>query len=396
MTIDYPNQSDRANGIIRPIGRLDINYGIRIYSLFHRLIIPHRRNMKEIFLAFFKLGWTAFGGPAAHIGLMETEFIEKRKWVTRQQFLDLIGFTNLIPGPNSTELAIAVGYIKGGYLGLVLAAAGFIFPAFLITLSLAMVYVYFGDVSWMEGIFNALMPVILAVIVSALFRFSKNFITSPMSIVIGIGAAAASLFGVSELPILVAGALIMWLYRKTSRTMAVEPVSLSIIFFGFLKIGTFLYGTGYVLLAFIQSTFVETGLINSKQLIDAVAVGQFTPGPLFTASTFVGYLMHGIPGSIVATVGIFIASFAFISLLIPHMHRLRDNKLLSIFLDGVNASSLGLMAAVTFTLARIHLDNIYSIAVTAISLVVFLRTKINPTWLIGAAALFGVVRALMF
>lgn len=349
--------------------------------------------MRELFLAFFKLGWTAFGGPAAHIGLMEREFIEKRGWVSRQDFLDLIGFTNLIPGPNSTELALAVGYLKAGYKGLFLAAIGFIFPAFLITLSLAIVYVHYGDVSWMEAIFSALMPVILAVIFSALYRFSKNFITSPMSIVIGIAATAASLLGITELPILLAGALSMWLVHQTQKIRAVEPISLSLIFFGFLKIGTFLYGTGYVLLSFLQTSFVETGLLSSKQLIDSVAVSQFTPGPLFTVATFAGYLMHGIPGSILATIGIFFSSIVLMIVLIPHMKRLRANQLLSVLLDGVNAASLGLMAAVSYQLARIHLNDVYSIAVALGSLVLFLRTKINPTWLIAIAALFGMAKA---
>lgn len=349
--------------------------------------------MREIFLAFFKLGWTAFGGPAAHIGLMETEFIEKRKWVTRQQFLDLMGFTNLIPGPNSTELALAVGYVKGGYWGILMAGLGFIVPAFLITLALAIAYVYFGDVQWMEGIFRAIMPVILAVIFTALYRFSKNFLTSPMSILLALAAAAASLFGFGELPILFGGALIMWLYRQVKTLKAVEPISLSIIFLGFLKIGTFLYGTGYVLLAFLQTSFVETGLITSKQLIDGVAVSQFTPGPLFTVATFLGYVMNGIPGSILATIGIFVSSFILIIVLIPHMHRLRDNKTLSILLDGVNAASLGLMAAVTLTLARVHLMSTYAIVVTLVSLILLMKTKINPSWLILAGAAVGIVRA---
>ena len=351
--------------------------------------------MKELFLAFFKLGWTAFGGPAAHIGLMETEFIEKRQWISRHQFLDLIGFTNLIPGPNSTELALAVGYVKGGYLGLFLAGLGFIGPAFLITLGLAVAYVKLGDVSWMEGIFSALMPVILAVIFSALYRFSKNFLTSPLSLVIALAATAAKLFGLSELPILISGAAVMWLYRKARQLRAVEPVSLAIIFFGFLKIGTFLYGTGYVLLSFLQTTFVEPGLISSQQLIDGVAVSQFTPGPLFTVATFVGYLMHGVPGSILATIGIFVASFVFILVLIPHMKRLRQSELLSTLLDGINAASLGLMAAVTITLSRIHLTSAYAIIVALLSLAILIKTKINPSCLILAAALFGVIRALI-
>ncbi|HHT21671.1 MAG TPA: chromate transporter [Tissierellia bacterium] len=352
--------------------------------------------MKEIFLAFFKFGWTAFGGPAAHIGLMETEFIEKRKWITRQEFLDLMGFTNLIPGPNSTEMTMGVGYLRGGYPGLFLAGFGFILPAFLITLSLAMAYVYFGDVTWMEGIFNALMPVILAVIFSALYRFSKNFLSSPMSIVIAVAAAAASLLGLGEIPVLFGGALIMWLFRKAKQLNAIEPISLSVIFLGFLKIGTFLYGTGYVLLAFLQTTFVETGLLSAKELIDSVAVSQFTPGPLFTVATFIGYLMHGVWGSVLATIGIFVASFTFMALLIPHMKKLRKNKFLSTLLDGINAAALGLMAAVTLTLALVHLDDIFSIMVAGIALVLLLRTKVNPTWLILIAAAFGVIRALFF
>lgn len=351
--------------------------------------------MKELFLAFFKLGWTAFGGPAAHIGLMESEFIEKRKWVTREQFLDLMGFTNLIPGPNSSELAIAVGYVKGGFKGMLLAGIGFIFPAFLIVLGLAMAYVYFGDVSWMEGIFKAIMPVIMAVIASALYRFSKSFITSPISVFIAIAAVAASLFGISELPILLGGALVMLVYRRFASLKAVDPVSLSIIFLGFLKIGAFLYGTGYVLLSFLQTTFVEPGLISSQQLIDAVAVGQFTPGPLFTSASFIGYLMNGVPGAIVATIGIFLPSFLFIFILMPQMHRLRKSKLLSTLLDGINAASLGLMAAVTITLARVHLNHWLAALVAVVSLVILIRTKINATWLIGLAAVIGVIQVFL-
>lgn len=352
--------------------------------------------MREIFLSFLKLGFIAFGGPAAHIGMYENEFVHKKKWLTHDKFLDLLGFTNLVPGPNSTELAISIGFLRGGYLGLVLAGVGFILPAMLIVLVLAYIYMRYGQLHWMETIFSSIMPVILTIITLALIRFSKTLLKDRLSVLLAVLAMIASLFGITELPILLGGALLYKLLRAVpSRTNSLEPISLSLLFLSFLKIGGFLYGTGYVLLSFLRTSFVETGLLTSKQLVDAVAVGQFTPGPLFTTATFIGYMLQGLPGALIATQGIFLPSFVFVLIFLPLMERLQRSQLISTLLKGVNAASLGLMAAVTLFLGRSHLDDPYAIVLYLASLLILLRTRLNPTWLIIAAAVIGTVRVLV-
>lgn len=352
--------------------------------------------MLEIFFRFLKLGFIAFGGPAAHFALYEQEFVHKRKWLTHAKFLDLLGFTHLIPGPNSTELAISIGYLRGGYLGLLFAGVGFILPAMGIVLGLAFLYVRYGTLFWMETIFSSIMPVILSIITLALIRFSKTLLKDRLSVGLAIVAAMASLLGMTEVPILLGGALLYALFTmKPSHRLALEPISLTLLFVTFLKIGGLLYGTGYVLLSFLRTSFVDPDLITQKQLIDAVAVGQFTPGPLFTTATFIGYLLQGVPGALMATAGIFLPSFVFVLLFLPLMERMQRSHWISTLLKGVNAASLGLMAAVTLSLGRSHLRTPSFFLLYLCTLIILLKTKLNPTWLILAAALLGLLRVLI-
>jgi chromate transporter len=299
--------------------------------------IEQRKRLIEIAFMFLKLGITAFGGPATHVAMMDEEIIKKRKWVSSESFLDFYGVTNLLPGPNSTELAIHLGYERGGWLGLIIAGVCFILPAMMIVTALAAVYVSYGSLPEISGIMNGIKPVIIAVILQALLRLGKSALKNRSSIVLFLFTIALSYFGYSEIFLLFLSGIIMMLIvnrRKLRRSdlslfipttsvslvayssIMINKFSLSSIFLTFFKIGLVLYGSGYVLLAYLESYFVETyGVITTNQLLDAVSVGQFTPGPIFTTATFIGYLLHGVPGAIVATIGIFLPAFLFVGLL---------------------------------------------------------------------------------
>lgn len=353
-----------------------------------------QKNYKEIIQVFSKLGMTAFGGPAAHIAMMEDEIVTKRKWISKAEFVDLIGFTNLIPGPNSTELAIVLGYRKGGKIGLFLAGTFFILPAMLLVLILAMFYSRYGDVPYIESIFNGIKPVILAVVVQSLYRLSKSTIHTTVSLFVFLMALLLAFLGVNEITNLLVMAGIMFLIRYSEkirpRHLAIEPMTLGLVFLTFLKIGSFLYGSGYVLLAFIQSEFVDRyDAITMEQLLDAVAIGQFTPGPVFTTATFVGYLVQGIPGAILGTIAIFLPSFLMILFLYPFFPKLRSSKVFSILLDGVTVASLALMAHVTFQLATTSLFSWATIILFILSFLSLVKYKINSTFLIIFGGMIG-------
>ncbi|TFG82953.1 MAG: chromate transporter, partial [Erysipelotrichales bacterium] len=274
----------------------------------------NRKKYKDLFILFSKLGIFAFGGPAAHIAMMEDEVVAKRKWLTKERFIDMFGLTNLIPGPNSTEMAILIGYQHGGLAGLFIAGICFIFPAVIIVLGFAYVYVNYGSIPAISNLFLGVKPVVLAIVVQALYRLSKTILKKWETVLLFMTVLLLSLFGVSEIPLLLSSGVLLFAYRKLKaskrKVLVVEPMSILLIFLVFLKIGSVLYGSGYVLLSFLNTEFVvRYGAITAKQLLDAVAVGQFTPGPVFTTATFIGYLLGGFGGAIAATLGIFLPSF---------------------------------------------------------------------------------------
>lgn len=379
---------------------------------------PRAKRLREVAAVFLRLGATAFGGPAAHVAIMEDEIVRRRAWVTREKFLDLLGAVNLIPGPNSTEMAIHLGYVRAGVAGLILAGVCFILPAVIIVAAIAWAYVSYGRLPQITGILYGVKPVVVAIIAQALWRLGKSALKTPFLAVMAMLAAAASAFGVNELVVLFAGAAVVALVETVIRkrtvvsTFALPPLPLAQatlattaaatttaagvtaaglwpLFLVFLKIGSVLFGSGYVLLAFLRADLVQRlGWLTEAQLLDATAVGQVTPGPVFTTATFIGYLLAGKAGAIVATVGIFLPAFFFVALSAPFVHRMRQSPTAGAFLDGLNVASLALMAVVTVQLGHAALVDWPTIALAAASLAVLLFTRVNSTWLIliGAAA----------
>lgn len=348
----------------------------------------------EIFKVFAKLGIFAFGGPAAHVAMMEDEIVTKRKWMTKERFIDMYGFTSLIPGPNSTEMAILMGYHRGGMIGLIIAGLSFILPAVLIVLAFAFIYVNYGSIPVVAGLFDGVKPVILAIVLQALYRLSKSVLSSFEKGLIFGAILALSFFGFSEIPLILIGASIYFIIKKLpkNKSFVVEPMSWFLVFLVFLKIGSVLYGSGYVLLSFLETEFVlRYGAITSQTLLDAVAVGQFTPGPVFTTATFIGYVIAGFPGAIAATIGIFLPSFLLVGFVFPWFEKLRKNPILSIVLDGVNVASIALMAAVTIKLGIATIVSWQSAIIFFVSAGLLIKTKINSTWLILVGAIIGVL-----
>lgn len=365
--------------------------------------------LAEVAALFVKLGFTAFGGPAAHIAIMHNEVVIKRKWLTDEQFLDLLGATNLIPGPNSTEMAIHIGYLRAGWPGLIAGGLGFILPATFIVLVLARLYVQFGTTPTAGWLLYGIKPVVIAIITQALWTLGRKAIKNSILAFIGAAVIALYFLGINEIVLLFAGGLVFMFISNYQRLKTMDlailfpfssvvlaqtpiPFSLPILFLTFLKIGSVLYGSGYVLLAFLRADFVlRLGWLTDQQLIDAVAIGQVTPGPLFTAATFIGYLLGGTSGALLATLGIFLPSFIFVAISNPLIPKIRNSAWAGSLLDGVNASALGLMAAVTFQLAVSSLTDFFTIIIAAISLVLLLRYKVNSTWLIAGGALAGFI-----
>jgi chromate transporter len=379
------------------------------------------KDLKELAIIFFKLGLIGFGGPAAHIAMMEDEVVNRRQWITKEYFLDLIGATNLIPGPNSTEMAIHIGYIRAGLAGLIVAGVCFIFPAVLITTGFAWIYVKFGSLPQISPLFYGIKSVVIAIIFAALWRLAKSGIKSQKLLFISLFIAITAFLGLNEVAAIILGGFIGMFILMIEKT----PISGAIIFpfttattlttvsfnnptsvgnfslwqlgLFFLKIGCVLYGGGYVLVAFVQSGIVEElKWLTQQQLLDAVAIGQFTPGPISSTATFIGYVIAGIPGAIVATVGIFLPSFIFVLILNPIIPRLRSSKWMSAFLDAVNVSALALMAVVTIKLALAIIFSNNSIDwvagfITFVAGVILMKWKINAAWIVSGGAIIGLI-----
>lgn len=388
---------------------IDIEDPVRLpYDLL--TLQQQRQRLRELARVFFRLGLTAFGGPAAHIALMDHEVVERRQWMSRTQLLDLLGITNLIPGPNSSELAIHIGYERGGWRGLWIAGGCFILPAMLMVWGLAALYQRYQTVPQMEWLLYGIKPVIIAIVVQALVKLGQKAIKDQWTLCATLLAIAGYLGHWPELLILLLlGLLVMAIKRGLSQSWgigfwlwplpglltptsnpALNSVSWLGVFFFFLKIGSILYGSGYVLLAFLQRELVEQHhWLTSQQLLDAVAIGQITPGPVFTTATFVGYLLAGNAGAIAGTVGIFLPAFALVWLVHPWVAKLRQSLWVSGFLDGINSASLGLMAGVTYTLAQETLQDGLTLGLAIISSIILFLFPINTAWLVLGGGLVG-------
>lgn len=366
-----------------------------------------RARVLELVRVFATLGIIGFGGPAAHIALMRREVVERRGWLTDAQLVDVIGVTNLIPGPNSTEMAMHVGRLRAGGIGLVVAGLAFILPAATIVLALAVAYVELGSTPGGEALLYGIKPVITAIVLVALAAFARTALTGPLRIGVAVAVATLWLVGVNELVLLIAGAAAVAVARLGTHhpwaaaglvlpvagvgAAAASSVSLATLGAVFLKAGALLYGSGYVLLAFLRGDLVERlGWLTDAQLLDAVAVGQVTPGPLFTTATFVGYLLAGIPGAVVATIAIFLPGFVFVALIGPIANRLRDRPLTAALLDGVNAAALGLMAAVTLELGRSALVDPLSVALAVAAGVALAWGHVPSVLLVALGGVAGV------
>ena len=371
-------------------------------------------SLKEIMKLFLKLGFIGFGGPAAHIAMMRDEVVVKRKWMSEQHFLDLLGATNLIPGPNSTEMAIHIGYDKAGIKGLITAGLCFILPAVFITGIFAVLYYNYGQLPAVQPFIYGVKPAIVTIILGAVYPLIKQSVKSFSLGFIGIAVLVASLLGINEIYLMFgAGFLAIALYlikkRKMDSLESFVPLfSLQItkiayltttdikLFWTFLKIGSILYGSGYVLFAFLDTELVTTGLLTRQQLLDAIAVGQFTPGPVFSSVTFIGYQISGVSGAVVSTIAIFLPSFVFVALLNPLVKRLRNSKVLSAFLDAVNVASVAIIVAVCLIMAKETLIDWKTIVIAIISIfTVIIFRKINSAFIVLGGAVSGFLLSLL-
>ncbi|GAB4152512.1 MAG: chromate efflux transporter [Cyanobacteria bacterium J069] len=374
-----------------------------------------RQRLGELAGVFLKLGAIAFGGPAAHIAMMDDEIVTRRRWLSRERLLDFLGITNLIPGPNSTELAIYLGYDRAGWRGLLLAGTCFILPAMLIVWALAAVYVRYQAIPQVEWLLYGVKAVVIAIIVQALWKLGQKALKDWPTWIVAIAVVAFFATGLNEIALLLLGGVAVMLIKnlgqrepgaplllvplsflaQTGTAPATAPASAPTwgsVFLLFLKIGAVLYGSGYVLLAFLEREFVQrTGWLTSQQILDAVAVGQVTPGPVFTTATFVGYLLAGNGGAVAATIAIFLPAFALVLIINPFLPKLRQSRWVSGFLDGVNAASLGLMAVVTWTLARAAVVDWVTGILAVLSLIAVFRFKINSAWLVLGGAIAGLL-----
>jgi len=375
--------------------------------------------LTQVAILFLKLGITAFGGPAAHIAMMHDETVRRRKWLSEQEFLDLVGATNLIPGPNSTEMAIHLGYLRAGWLGLIVGGLSFILPAMFMVMGLAWAYVQYGTTPQVAWLLYGVKPVVIAIIIQALWNPGQKAIKSRLLAVVGVVVLVAYFLGVNEIFLLFAGGLFTMMVTNLQRLrkqplsfflvpsflaqqvlslfpLASVPFSLPLLFFTFLKIGAVLYGSGYVLLAFLRADFVvRLGWLTDKQIIDTVAIGQVTPGPVFTAATFIGFILGGVSGALLATLGIFLPGFTFVVISNPLIPQILNSPWANSLLDRVNVASLGLMAAVTWHLGRSSLLDPLSVLIRIISFVLLVRYKVNSTWLIIGGAMVGLGYAVL-
>lgn len=401
--------------------------------------------VREVAAVFLKLGFTAFGGPAAHVAMMRNEVVTRRRWVTDAYFLDLLGATNLIPGPNSTEMSIHLGFVRAGWRGLLVGGLCFASPAMVIVLALAWAYVHFGATPEASALLYGIKPVIIAIILQALWGLGRTALRKWYLALAAAATLGLYLLGGNELALLFGVSLAVTLGENIARlrrgggrgetgdsvrepgvgdagsggrdgvvdrirqtpavgalallgpTVAAAGFSLWKLFLIFLKIGAVLYGSGYVLLAFLRNDLViRLGWLTDRQLLDAISIGQFTPGPLFTSATFIGYVLGGVPGALLATLGIFAPSFVFVALTNPLIPRMRQSTWAGAFLDGVNAAAIGLMGAVTLTLGRAALLDAPTVILAVVAALLLIRFKVNSAWLvIGGAAAGLAVRALM-
>ncbi len=378
----------------------------------------------EVARLFLKLGTIAFGGPAAHIAMMDDEIVRRRGWLSRERFLDLLGATNLIPGPNSTEMAIHLGFLRAGWRGLIVAGACFILPAMTITGILAWAYVRYGALPEIVWLLYGVKPVIIAIVVQALWGFATKAIKGLLTGTVGAGVLALSFLGWDEILLLLVGGGVVMLATSlerrwkptaigaalggsilgagtvtsaaTAASGAGAPVTLWALTGFFLKVGSVLYGSGYVLLAFLRGDLVHRwGWLTDQQLMDAIAVGQFTPGPVFTTATFIGYVVAGVPGALLATLGIFFPSFVFVVASSPLIPRIRRSAWAGSFLDGVTVASLGLMAVVTWQLGRAALVDWVTVSLGLVAALLVFRVRVNSAWLVLGGGLIGLATHLL-
>ena len=378
--------------------------------------VPGERKLSEVALLFLRLGTISFGGPAAHIAMMEDEVVKRRKWITHEYFLDLLGATNIIPGPNSTEMGIHIGYVRAGWKGLVIAGVCFILPAVTISILFAHLYVLYGSFPQINGFIWGIRSAVIAVILAAIIRLGKPQVKNRFILVVSAVVCILSLLKVDAIALLLgAGVLgLLWGNRKrlkehplpvlltmalpavivsvsskTPELMAIPP-TLSALGLFFLKIGSILYGSGYVLAAFLQGGLVDARhWLTQTQLLDAIAVGQFTPGPVLSTATFIGFLILGFPGAVVSTVGIFLPSFIYVLAINPFVPKLRKSALTAGFLDGVNAASLGLMLAVCVILGVSTLVNPGSWSIFVVAAVVIVVWNFHAAWIVVGASILG-------
>jgi chromate transporter len=383
-------------------------------------VVATPASLGELAAFFLRLGTTAFGGPAAHIAIMEDELVRRRGWVSREQFLDLLGASNIIPGPSSSELAIHIGYQRGGFAGLLVAGICFILPAFGMVSAIAWAYVRFGHLPAISAILYGVKPVVITVILQALLGLGRTAVKTPLLAFAGAVCVVLAFFALHPLLILLLAGIAVALTKvdfhragitafsplpalarilpPSSRLAAVAiasalaPISLLSLFLVFLKIGSVVFGSGYVLLAFLHGDLVaHRGWLTDSQLIDAVAVGQVTPGPVFTTATFIGYLLAGMKGASIATIGIFLPAFILVAISGPLVFRIRRSPIAAAFLDGINVASLSLMAVVSWQLGRASIVGWETAVLAMASLVALVRFRINSAWLVLAGAVIGIL-----
>ncbi|MEO7716699.1 MAG: chromate efflux transporter [Capsulimonas sp.] len=388
----------------------------------HPSVATDRASLLELAITFLRLGATAFGGPAAHLAMMRSEFVDRRRWLTEGEFLDLIGASNLIPGPSSTEVAIFIGLRRAGWIGLILAGVFFILPAALIVTAIAWAYVRFGHLPQMGGVLYGVKPVIIAVVVQALWALGRTALKTRLISLAGVISLVLCFLGAPPLALLLgSGALLGvrgWLREPAPRPIkpllaltalavlltalplaltliephGAQPIGLSPIFLVFAKVGSLVLGSGYVLLAFLRTDLIlRLHWLTSAQLLDAVAVGQLTPGPVFTTATFIGYILAGPMGALVATLGIFLPAFLFVAIAGPLVPRIRRSPVAGSFLDGVNAAALALMAFVAWQLARAAFVDGLSVGISIAAAILLFRWRVNSAWLVLAGAVIGLL-----
>lgn len=362
-----------------------------------------KSNLSEIAWLFLKLGITGFGGPAAHTAMMRSEIVVKRKWFSDQHFLDMVGATNLIPGPNSTELAIHIGHERGGWKGLIIAGLCFVLPAVLITGILAWFYRQYGQLPEIQPFIYGIKPAIIAIILGAVFPLAQKSVKSLQLGFIGIAVLILSFLGIGEIYLMFgAGLLLLLLNYSGTKTNSFFPLPLLVtvsgttLFLIFFKIGAILYGSGYVLFAFLDSELVATGILTRQQLIDAIAVGQFTPGPVFSAVTFIGYQISGLTGATLATIGIFLPSFVFVAMLNPLVRKMRNSIRFSAFLDAVNVASIAIIAAVCIEMGKEVLVDWKTLLIAVLGAVVtFGFRKVNSVFVVLGGSVIGYLLTLI-